>query len=216
MQKMFTLFMLWAMVLLIAACTSSEADPTPTSAPPSPTPLPMLDEAAYSGPLIGRIGGGIGETAQTECDDACMVDLGVVLGEISAEARPLTTYEIDGLEIGIPEGYSPLELPNETLIAADSAETAGRYSFGIRQMQSEDLPALLARFGDVDLLGTGELIDHPSLMGRWLPTGDYGAIAWLALDDERGLFIEAAAAPAYWPYFEATFQAMLASLKPLA
>ena len=111
-------FILGLLLVLVAACNplaTSETDPTQTSPPPSATPLPLLDDTAYGGPLIGRVGSGLGETEVSECDEACMLDTGVIVEGISAEARPLTAYEMDGLAIGIPEGYSPLQLSNETL-----------------------------------------------------------------------------------------------------
>jgi len=181
--------------ILTAACSSPEE----TAATPT---------VAYEGPML-EINTSANETSCSE-ESGCIDNATPI--PLDEAPRPLESQTIQGISIGIPQGYTPLELEQEILITAQSADTVGGYTFSIRQITSDtSLQELLERF-DQPNFEAGNVIQGKRWQATWLNTADYGAIALLTTDDGQQYFIESFTDQGYWHAFEATFLAMVESL----
>ena len=195
---------LFGVVLLaaITACTSNSE----LSAPPTPTNI----TSGFRGPVLG--GSGTGEESES-----CSEEGGCVQNDdepVEMDSAPLTLVQqrVGNFNIGIPEGYAPITLDDGILIRVVSPELLGGFTVSLREINAAQLPDLLEHFGQPDF-EEGTSIQHLTLTGNVLPTGDYGVIVLLSAGDGRQIFVEAfAASPAYWEAFRATFDAMLESL----
>jgi hypothetical protein len=106
------------------------------------------------------------------------------------------------VQIGIPEGYSPLVLSDEVLVTALSPETPGGFVFSWRQVDEAGLARQQARFKRIDWEAeAGPTIAIPDGLVA-IQRGPGGAILW----------VESFATPGYWPAFQATALAMLEGL----
>jgi hypothetical protein len=103
---------------------------------------------------------------------------------------------------GIPEGYAPLVLREEILVTALSAETLGGYTFSLRRVDEGET-----------LMGSKPFRTEAGLAGMWAKTGADSARAYLSAPDGQIWRVEAFTGLGYWGAFEATFIAMLASLR---
>jgi hypothetical protein len=201
-------------ILFLAACSQKEDSSSSVSTPPTATTESISTNPLgdFTGPLGGSVGEVIGNTEE-DCSegDSCTETLLNIDIARPLDALPLAEQTVGTVTVGVPEGYNPLELSSEILITAVSTETEGDYTFSIRQVDETKLEPLLRRFKEPDFT-QGTSIEGEAFEGSWLLTEDYGAIALLQFQGGQQIFIEASSDRGYWPSFQATFEAMIASL----
>lgn len=188
----------------LTACSEEKAQPTL-----APTPTPPI--AGYTGPNIGSLSSvGQSEAGCTE-EGGCKDEVSAPIS-VDDAPLPLTEQTIGAFRLGIPEGYSPITLPNEILITAVSAETLGGFNFSLRLASDEEIADLLARFDNPDVT-IGTAVNTDSLKGHWMEVRNSGAIAILDGANGQKVFVESSANAQYWLAFRPTFKAMVESLE---
>lgn len=195
-------------VLCLAACNE---DAPPASPVPQPTASPTSTSSFgnYGGPMIGSLNDPAESQANCTAESGCFMG-NAPIAERREDSLPLTVTTVGSFSIGIPEGYSPLELGKEILLTAIASTTEGGYVFSLKPITPEELTEQLARFDTPDMMA-GTPIESAWGSGHWVKVADDTAIA--VIENESGqILVEAFTYQGFWPAFETTFVAMLESL----
>ncbi|MBI5928855.1 MAG: hypothetical protein HY862_06075 [Chloroflexi bacterium] len=202
------------LVLLWAACGKDNK-----TEKKSPTPTPTLSIVTdFTGPILNSNTSGSGEACGEADPNNPNAGCGApqtssIEDSGSSVPLPLTEQTAFGLTIGIPEGFTPVELSNRLLISAtDAAATPGDFTVVIRHATAEELSGYLAQITDLD---TTQKIDRQSrtLTGYSIAYGERGEVAVFDLGSGQSLFINGFAAPGSWGIYSATFEKMLDSIE---
>ncbi len=204
------------LVLVLVACGDKDEKSEQKSPPPTPT-LSIITN--FTGPILNTESSGSGEACEeadpNDPDAACGVP-GITSVEDAGSSAPLplTEQTAFGLTIGIPDGFSPVELSNRLLISAtDPAATPGEFTVIIRRITAEELTDYLTQIADLDPTKQFDRENADgSLVGYVVPYGERGEVAVFELADGQSLFINGFAAPGFWNTYGATFESMLDSL----
>lgn len=201
------------LMLVLVAC---DKDDQPTKKSPTPTPTVSVI-TNFTGPILNSGGGSgeaCGEADPNNPDAACGVP-GIVENSGSSAPLSLMHQTVFGLIVGVPDGFSPVELSSRLLISAsDPATTPGEFTVIFRRVTSEELTGYLDQIADLDATKqfNRQNVDG-SLTGYTIPYGERGEVAVFDLGEGQSLFINGFAAPGYWDTYSATFEAMLDSLR---
>jgi len=186
---------LWIGIVLLAACSQQKAE-QPTVPPPTPTSITL----GLAGPMLSPNPGAAEEESACTAESGCVV----IPEEVAAEdALPLTTQEINGLTLGVPEGYRATVSGEDVIISAVSLDAEGGFMVSLRQV--DETPDAIA-------WEQGAAINTDHISGHWLLKGKRGAVALLTTSAGKQVYVEAFSSPGYWAAFQATFEAMLASV----
>jgi hypothetical protein len=203
-KKSSLFLLLW---IVLVGC-GAQSDP-PSRA--TLTPLPTLT------PTFRLLGPALGSTPEGDHGHSgvCSEESGCVVlptpADLPTSALPLRLERVGDLQVGIPEGYSPLVLEEEIIISQAVLQSPGAFIVSVRRVDAESLTPLMQRFNNPDW-EAGTPIQAGAVQGVWLPTGDYGAIALLTAPSGAQVWVEGSAESRYWSAYLATFLAMVAAL----
>lgn len=206
-----------ALMLMLVLVACDKDDPPEKKSPTSTPTLSVITN--FTGPILNSGGGSgeaCGEADPNNPDAACGVPgISSIENSGSSAPLPLTEKTLFGLTMGIPDGFTPIELSNRLLISAtDPANTPGEFAVIFRRVTSEELANYLDQIADLDATKQFERQNADgSMTGYTIPYGERGEVAVFDLGEGQSLFINGFAAPGYWNTYSATFEAMLDSLR---
>lgn len=206
-----------ALMLMLVLVACDKDDPPEKKSPTSTPTLSVITN--FTGPILNSGSGSgeaCGEADPNNPDAACGVPgISSVENSGSSAPLPLTEQTLFGLTMGIPDGFTPIELSNRLLISAtDPANTPGEFTVIFRRVTADELTGYLDQIADLDATKQFDRQNADgSLTGYTIPYGERGEVAVFDLGEGQSLFINGFAAPGYWNTYSATFEAMLDSLR---